>query len=192
MRNILMICGATLLFAACKGDSDLETKKDVIVTDTSSMYNSNASSDTGAIVDVVAAPPQRVQVKTVTRTIYVDRPVAARRRTVRQATPSAPVYREPNNNQGSQNTDNTGNTNNGNNSGTGTTGTTTAPAPAPVEKDKGWSNSTKGAVIGGVGGAIGGAILSRKKGKGAIIGGVVGAAGGYILGRKKDKRDSTQ
>lgn len=193
MRNILMICGATLLFAACKGDGDLETKKDVIVTDTSSMYKSNASSDTGVNVDVIATPPpQRVQVKTVTRTVYVDRPVAARRRTVRQAAP-APVYREPNNNQGSQNTDNTGNTNNENNSGTNTNGsTTTAPAPAPVEKDKGWSNSTKGAVIGGVGGAIGGAILSKKKGKGAVIGGVIGAAGGYILGRKKDRQDTTR
>jgi hypothetical protein len=44
-------------------------------------------------------------------------------------------------------------------------------------------------VIGGVGGAVAGAVISKKKGKGAIIGGVVGAAGGYILGRSKDKKD---
>jgi outer membrane lipoprotein SlyB len=61
--------------------------------------------------------------------------------------------------------------------------------PQPEEK-KGWSNAAKGAVIGGAGGAVTGAIISKKKGKGAIIGGVVGAAGGYILGRKKDKKAS--
>jgi hypothetical protein len=44
-------------------------------------------------------------------------------------------------------------------------------------------------VIGGVGGAIGGAIISKNKGAGAAIGGAVGAAGGYIIGRDKDKKD---
>jgi len=44
-------------------------------------------------------------------------------------------------------------------------------------------------VIGGVGGAIGGAIISKKKGTGAVVGGVIGAAGGYIIGRSKDKKD---
>ncbi len=54
---------------------------------------------------------------------------------------------------------------------------------------KGWSHSAKGAVIGGVGGAVAGAVISKKKGKGAIIGGAVGAAGGYIIGRAKDKKE---
>jgi hypothetical protein len=44
-------------------------------------------------------------------------------------------------------------------------------------------------VIGGAAGAVGGAIISKKKGTGAAVGAVVGAAGGYIIGRQKDKKD---
>ncbi len=66
-------------------------------------------------------------------------------------------------------------------SNTGTQGQTT--------QKEGWSNSAKGAIIGGVGGAVTGAIISKKKGKGAVIGGAVGAAGGYIIGRAKDKKE---
>lgn len=65
-------------------------------------------------------------------------------------------------------------------SSTGATTTTTK---------KGWSNRAKGAVIGGVGGAVVGAAVSKKKGKGAVIGGAVGAAGGYIIGNEKDKKE---
>ena len=71
------------------------------------------------------------------------------------------------------------------NAGTSDNSTT---AVQPVKK-KGWSKAAKGAVIGGVGGAVVGAVVSKKKVKGAIIGGVVGAAGGYILGRSKDKKE---
>jgi hypothetical protein len=60
--------------------------------------------------------------------------------------------------------------------------------PQTTQKE-GWSNSAKGAVIGGVGGAVAGAVISKKKGQGAIIGGAVGAAGGYIIGRAKDKKE---
>ncbi len=66
------------------------------------------------------------------------------------------------------------------------------PAPAAAEEKKGWSNAAKGAVIGGGAGAIGGAIISKKKGKGAVIGGVLGAAGGYIIGKSKDKKDTAR
>jgi len=53
----------------------------------------------------------------------------------------------------------------------------------------GWSNKAKGAVIGGVVGAVTGAAVSKdKKGKGAVIGGVVGAAGGYGVGAILDKK----
>jgi outer membrane lipoprotein SlyB len=60
--------------------------------------------------------------------------------------------------------------------------------PQPVEK-KGMSKAAKGAIIGGVGGALVGAAVSKKKGKGAIIGGVAGAGGGYVIGRSKDRKD---
>jgi len=187
MKNILPIIAVATLFAACSSN-DLETKKDVILTDTTTMYNSNAATDTGTIKEVVATPPAPpAEVRTVTRTVYVDRKTPAPRRRVREATASE-TY--PNNNPSNQNTG-TNTQTTGTTGNTGTTGTTT-PVPAPKPEKEGMSSATKGAVIGGVGGAIGGAILSKKKGKGAIIGGVVGAAGGYILGRKKDKRDSTQ
>ncbi len=56
-------------------------------------------------------------------------------------------------------------------------------------KKKGWSSAAKGAVIGAGAGAIGGAVISKKKPvKGAVIGGVVGAAGGYIIGKDIDKK----
>ena len=59
-----------------------------------------------------------------------------------------------------------------------------------AEKEKGWSKAAKGAVIGGVAGAAGGAILNKKnRVLGAVIGGVVGAAGGYGIGRGMDKKD---
>lgn len=54
---------------------------------------------------------------------------------------------------------------------------------------KGWSKAAQGAVIGGATGAVGGAIISKKKGTGAAIGAAVGAAGGYIIGHEKDKKD---
>lgn len=72
------------------------------------------------------------------------------------------------------------------NSGAGTT--TSSNTGTSTTKKSGWSKSAKGAVIGGVGGAAAGAVIT-KSGKGAVIGGVIGAAGGYIIGRSKDKKD---
>jgi hypothetical protein len=194
MKNILPIIAVAILFAACSSNSDLETKKDVILTDTTTMYNSNVATDTGTVREVYVAPPPPVEVRTITKTVYVDRKVPAPRRTVRAATPSTNTYpnNTPNQTTGTnpQNTGTGSTTTTGNTGTTDNTGTTTTPAPKPQKE--GMSNATKGAVIGGVGGAIGGAILSKKKGKGAIIGGVVGAAGGYILGKRKDNRDSTR
>jgi len=61
---------------------------------------------------------------------------------------------------------------------------------APVQQaKKGWSNKAKGAVIGGVVGAVTGAAVSKdKKGKGAVIGGILGAAGGFGVGAVLDKK----
>ena len=148
------------------------------MTDTVHLNTSNASTDVTAAIPVAAAVPQRPQV------VYVDRYITAPapRKTPRAvATPTAP---EP---------------------------VTQAPAPAPApnpapvittpdvavntpvenvpveNKKKGISDAAKGAAIGGVGGAIAGAVIGKGT-KGAVIGGVIGAAGGYILGRGKDKK----
>lgn len=58
----------------------------------------------------------------------------------------------------------------------------------PTAKKKGWSDAAKGAVIGGAAGAVGGALIDKKKGRGAVIGGLVGAGGGYLIGRGEDKK----
>ncbi|MEJ7768936.1 MAG: glycine zipper domain-containing protein [Chitinophagaceae bacterium] len=69
----------------------------------------------------------------------------------------------------------------------------TVPAPAPVPvKREGWSSRAKGAVIGGVGGAATGVIISKDKVKGGIIGGAIGAGGGYIIGNEIDRNKAKQ
>lgn len=169
-----MICIAATIFAACNSDqkTDLETTKDVMVTDSAGLYNSNASADTAnaPVLDVQPVAP----VKTETKVIYVDR------------TPRPTPSRRP------TNTNNTtqGTNNNGNGSANTTNDNQTVTTPTQPQKKEGWSNAAKGAVIGGVGGAISGAVISKKKGKGAVIGGVLGAAGGYIIGKKKDKKEA--
>lgn len=59
-----------------------------------------------------------------------------------------------------------------------------------VYKKKGWSSAAKGAVIGGVAGAAGGAIINKKnRAVGGVVGGIIGAAGGYGIGRGIDKKN---
>jgi hypothetical protein len=55
---------------------------------------------------------------------------------------------------------------------------------------KGWSKTAKGAVIGGVAGAAGGAVINKKnRAAGAVIGGVIGAGTGAVIGNEMDKKD---
>ncbi len=69
------------------------------------------------------------------------------------------------------------------------TRTSTSSGTASTQK-KGWSSAAKGAVIGGVAGAAGGAVINKKnRAAGAVIGGVIGAAGGYGIGRSIDKKN---
>ncbi len=52
------------------------------------------------------------------------------------------------------------------------------------------SKTAKGAVIGGAGGAVVGAVVNkRNRAAGAVIGGVVGGAAGAVIGRSQDKKD---
>lgn len=184
MKKLFTFFAAATIFAACSSKSDLDAQKDVIVTDTTGMYKSNYSTDVPEVTEEETTPVAPARVIRETRVVYVDRTPKAK--TIREAIPVEPVVTPvpQTQTQGSGTSDNTGTVS----TGTGTEMPT--PTAEPVKKEKeGWSKATKGAVIGGVGGAVAGAILSKKKGKGAIIGGVIGAAGGYILGRKKDKAD---
>jgi hypothetical protein len=205
MRKIFLLPALLIFFAACNNDpkQNLETKKVVLSTDTTVKSTTGFSADTAVTVQKQVIPPAVVKPTVIYRQakpapVIVQRRNTAiqQRRPARTVTPATPdeintsssLPTPDNTNQPTSGTDNNGtNPNNGTNNGT-TSGT-----PQPQAK-KGWDNATKGAVIGGAGGAIGGAIISKKKGKGAIIGGIVGAAGGYILGRKKDKasQDSTR
>jgi hypothetical protein len=100
-----------------------------------------------------------------------ERVVAARKAAARRSSSSAPVYYTPSSNVGSS----------ANPVSTGSGTAVTQPAR------QGMSSRTKGALIGGAGGAIAGGIIGKNI-KGAVIGGAVGAAGGYIIGRSKDKK----
>ena len=72
---------------------------------------------------------------------------------------------------------------------TGSMSTSTSYPAKTAEKKKGWSKAAKGAVIGGVVGAAGGAVIYKKnRVLGGVIGGVVGAAGGYGIGKHLDKK----
>ncbi|HEY1038985.1 MAG TPA: YMGG-like glycine zipper-containing protein [Bacteroidia bacterium] len=61
------------------------------------------------------------------------------------------------------------------------------PASTP-EKKKGLNNTAKGALIGAGAGAIGGALIDKKRGEGAIVGGLIGAGAGAISGAIIDKQ----
>ncbi|WP_316803525.1 YMGG-like glycine zipper-containing protein [Pedobacter nototheniae] len=75
----------------------------------------------------------------------------------------------------------------GSGSGSGTSSSSYG-GTQPTAKKKGWSDAAKGTLIGGAAGAVGGALIDKKKGRGAIIGGVVGAGSGYLIGRGEDRK----
>lgn len=85
-------------------------------------------------------------------------------------------------------------TSNRSNSGTNNSNVGTSASPSSngsgtvyQEPKRGMSSAAKGAIIGGVGGAVAGGIIGHNA-KGAIIGGAVGAGTGYVIGRSKDRK----
>lgn len=129
-----------------------------MVTLTDSSYNSSYLTDTGAVANTED---------------YTGGPVVSGKSTVpERATPP----RSSGNSGGSYG--NSGGSSQGSTASTGNT----------ASQKKGISKAAKGAIIGGVGGAVAGGVIG-KNAKGAVIGGVIGAAGGYIIGRSKDKKD---
>lgn len=128
-------------------------------------FETKRKEDSVAQVRKAESERAAAQPKTVERTVvYRDRPVYV------------------NSGGGTRASSNSGGTYAGtSNSGTTTTTTT---------QKKGMSKAAKGAIIGTVGGAAAGAIISRKNpGLGAVIGGVVGGATGYGIGRAGDRKD---
>lgn len=73
----------------------------------------------------------------------------------------------------------------------GQAGCATTPGSQTSSDSEQMSRTQKGALIGGLGGALVGGLIGSKKanaGKGALIGGVVGAATGGIIGNYMDKQ----
>jgi len=188
MKKFILAISIIGAFASCKNNSESDTSnRDIQLLSDSTVYNNNTFSDTAVTVKAEAVPLKlsespRVVVKrkrTIPAKSSVSAPVYSGPANVPPVTATPPIVPAP-----------AGPTV-GNSSGTGTADNSGTVATTPqVEKKKGWSKAAQGAAIGGVTGAVGGAIISKKKGLGAVIGGVVGAAGGYIIGKKMDKKEN--
>ncbi|OOQ59191.1 YMGG-like glycine zipper-containing protein [Mucilaginibacter pedocola] len=66
--------------------------------------------------------------------------------------------------------------------------TTSLSFNAEAQEKKGLSKQGKGAIIGGAGGAVAGALIG-KSATGALVGGAIGAGGGYIIGNEARRRE---
>ena len=197
MKNLILTFIIITGFAACKNSSDGTQTRDIqLLTDTTTYYNNNIYSDTVATdIKEVGATEKFEAPKTITKVIKVIRvysdegakaPVNNSNTTSNSVPPvivTPPVVNTP---------ESKGSTIDSSEAGLpGTNNSTTASVPQ-TEKKKGWNKATKGAVIGGVAGAVGGVIIGKKKGLGAVIGGVVGAAGGYIIGKDLEKKNANK
>lgn len=180
MEKIILPLLSVLIFTACSNKkNDLENTKQIVLTapavaNADTMVTAEVATEAKAeptqiINNYYAAPKQaNLPKKKVQKPVVVNNEQA----------PAQPEVIVP---------EATTTTNSGNEVATNGTGNLPEVAPVEVKKKKGISDAGKGAIIGGVGGAVAGAVIG-KNGKGAAIGAVIGAAGGYILGRKNDKK----
>lgn len=191
MKKLLPILGFTFLMAACntmpeqKSDAVQSASQTVSQPDTTGIAAFNAWKAQNELANTSAyQQEQQAQVSPEkTRTIVKYVPVE-------KSTQTKPATRTTTNTT-SPNSTSTEQTNSGSSDDSGNgAGGNESTETAKVEKKEGWSKAAKGAVIGGVAGAAGGAVLNKKnRVVGAVIGGVVGAAGGYGIGRTMDKKD---
>jgi outer membrane protein OmpA-like peptidoglycan-associated protein len=64
----------------------------------------------------------------------------------------------------------------------------TACVPAPFDPADPNANARQGAIIGGLGGAITGALADDNEARGAVVGGILGAAAGGVIGSTLDQQ----
>lgn len=185
-----------MFFVACNDDQNAEIKnRDIQLLADSTVYrNNNIYSDTMATVGRDAAPSKNsntsaVAVKARSQAINTQQKsnkdqvyTSSDNSKVETPVATPPIAKPPAVVDSVKNTETAV-------IGTGKDSDEVIGSTKPIpEKKKGWNKAAQGAVIGGAAGAVGGAIISKKKGLGAVIGGVVGAAGGYIIGKKADKK----
>jgi hypothetical protein len=186
MKKLLLIPGLAILMAACnsvpeqKADAAQAVQQTLAQPDTIGMaaFNAWKAQNELATVNADQQPQEKSTQKTRTIVKYVPVKTSQSKPASRtnSPSPSSPTSSSDQTDSGSTAGSGTAN------SGSGTSET--------AEKKEGWSKAAKGAVIGGVAGAAGGAILNKKnRVAGAVIGGVIGAAGGYGVDRTMDKKD---
>ncbi|MFZ1530169.1 MAG: YMGG-like glycine zipper-containing protein [Ferruginibacter sp.] len=185
MKKILLSVSIVAILAACSSKQPASETNTQLLLPPQNAYQNNAMTDTAAAAQPAAEPkvaaqaPRIIEKQTI---IYRDAP---RKKTQKPVLEAAPQETPP---VASTNTPPAPADNGDNGSAENGSGDGSADAETTTKKKEGISKAAKGAIIGGVGGAVAGAVIG-KNGKGAVIGAVVGAAGGYILGRKQDKKD---
>lgn len=181
--TILSVSLFTILaFAACNSSNNNDQGRDIQLMQDSASFQNNSVTDTAVHNHDAATEPSDEQAS-------ASKPAAV--------TTPAPAKKPSKSNQAVKNNSNKTENNNTpekEQSATVTpepaTPSTSATTEEPkVAEKKGISKTAQGAIIGGAAGAVGGAILSKKKGAGAAVGAVVGAAAGAIIGNKKDKKE---
>ena len=183
MKKILLSLSIISVFAACKSSQQKnETETPLLLAPTANYQNSALTDTAQAVIKEAAnAPKPRAIEKTTI--IYRNTPIQSPASPKPVFDPEPAVSTTPATTEAKE-PDASGTTA----AEAGNTEASNKDAEEAQQEKKGISKAAKGAIIGGVGGAVAGAVIG-KNGKGAIIGGVIGAAGGYVLGRKQDKKD---
>lgn len=197
MKNLLLIIFIITGLAACKSDPEVSQQRNIQLLPDAGSYTNNVLSDTNSLVKAEPAPEkidEKPNTKTIVRTIIIERPASQNgkvREATKQESDTPPVATaEPVSTSPAENVPSPQKTGIDGNSSAGSSGTATSSNSEKVQKKTGMNKATQGAIIGGVAGAVGGAVISKKKGLGAVVGGIAGAAGGYIIGKNMDKKDN--
>lgn len=173
MKKLLLVMSVATVLVACNSNPNTAVAEQAktIAADTAGLAAFNAAKQEQALAEQIAyavavAPKAAPQVRTVTKYVPVRsnaKSSSARRSTARAASSNKTVAAAPEViNSESSNT---------------------------AKRSK-ISKAAKGAIIGGVAGAVTGAVVNKKnRVMGAVIGGVAGAAGGAVIGRGMDKKD---
>ncbi|MDQ6812241.1 MAG: YMGG-like glycine zipper-containing protein [Bacteroidota bacterium] len=198
MKRKLLAIIMVSIFAACNSNPKATTQTTTATTVDTSNFRNNASADKGQVIElkgvsdtIVTGDGNRyVKVDPNKATVPAQNNIASTVPSPSVKAPTATTHHSSSRTttHSSGHHHSSGGYSGNGTSGGGYSGSGTQNAPVATRK-KGWSKAAKDAAIGAGVGAVGGAIISKKKGLGAVIGGVVGGAGGYIIGRNKDKKD---
>ncbi len=205
MKKTLLAIAVTAVFASCGSKTDTKTSEDAAKTlsytdslNIQSQLNDKANEvQLNGLSDTLVTKDGSQYVKVdPNKAAAVAEPEVKEREPVRKTTASRTKTRTRSASRSSSGTGTANSGGSGSVESSGSTGsapvyteTETTTTTQETEKKKGWSKAAKGAAIGAGAGAVGGAIISKKKGVGAVVGGLIGAGGGYIIGRKADKKD---